>query len=107
MFFIISPLLFISIFLYHIYNVFFPNDSKPIEEKMDPILEYVNKNKAKFLQTYANGKNMSENIEKEFYNKKEYNAIMKEDKNAFEFAWQTRILYENTPRGPIFMHYDA
>ena len=54
-----------------------------------------------------NGKNMSENIEKSFYNKKEYNAIMKEDKNALEFAWQTRILYENTPKGPVFMHYDA
>ena len=107
MFFIISPLLFISIFLYHIYNTFFPNDTKIIKEKMDPILEYVNKSKEKFIKTYMNGKNMSENIESEFYNKKEYNSIMKEDKNVLEFAWQTRILYENTPKGQIFMHYDA
>lgn len=107
MFFIISPVFLITLFLYYVYNVLFPNDSKTIEEKLDPILVYVNKNKASFLQTYINRKNMSENIEKEFYNKKEYNSIMKEDNNKLEFAWKTRILYENTPRGPIFMHYDA
>ena len=67
--------------MYHVYNVFFPNNKKTLEEKIDPILEYVNKNKEKFLKTYTNGKNMSENIEREFYNKKEYNAIMKEDNN--------------------------
>ena len=107
MFFIISPLFLITIFMYHVYNVFFPNNKNTLEEKIDPILEYVNKNKEKFLKTYTNGKNMSENIEREFYNKKEYNAIMKEDNNELELAWKTRILYENTPKGPIFMHYDA
>jgi len=107
MFFIISPLFLFTIFLYHVYNIFFQNNEKTIEEKKDPILEYVNKNKEHFLKTYMNGKNMNENIEKEFYNKKEYNTIMKEDNNELEFAWKTRILYENTPKGPIFMHYDA
>ena len=107
MFFIISPLFLITIFMYHVYNVIFPNNKKTLEEKIDPILEYVNKNKEKFLKTYTNGKNMSENIEREFYNKKEYNAVMKEDNNELELAWKTRILYENTPKGPIFMHYDA
>jgi len=107
MFFIISPLFLFTIFLYHVYNIFFQNNEETIEEKKDPILEYVNKNKEHFLKTYMNGKNMNENIEKEFYNKKEYNTIMKEDNNELEVAWKTRILYENTPKGPIFMHYDA
>lgn len=107
MFFIISPLFLFTIFLYNVYNIFFQNNGETIEEKKDPILEYINKNKEYFLKTYMNGKNMNGNIEPEFYNKKEYNTIMKEDNNKLEFAWKTRILYENTPKGPIFMHYDA
>ena len=107
MLYIISPILLLSFFLYHVYNVFFSNDSKIIEEVQDPILKYLNENKKRFLNTYNSKKNMSENIEKSFYNKKEYDTIMKEENNMLEYAWKTRILYENTPKGPIFMHYDA
>jgi hypothetical protein len=50
---------------------------------------------------------MSKNIESLFYNKKDYTAYMKTDKNEIETAWKTRILYENTPKGSIIMFYDA
>ena len=74
MFFIISPLFFITIFLYHVYNVFFPNDSKPIQEKMDPIIEYVNKLDVKVIK----------NIRFEYLNKNKYfecHYIMTKDMN--------------------------
>ncbi len=83
-----------------------PSVSSISDHKPD-MIRAAEKYKEHFLKTYMNGKNMNENIEKEFYNKKEYNTIMKEDNNELEVAWKTRILYENTPKGPIFMHYDA
>jgi hypothetical protein len=74
---------------------------------IDPITEYINKTKTMFLKTYEIKKNMNENIEPLFYNKKDYTIFMKMDKNEIETAWKTRILYENTPKGSIVMFYDA
>jgi hypothetical protein len=82
-------------------------DPVEIEDTKDPIIEYINKNKDQLLRSYTSDKNMSENIESLFYNKKDYTAFMKNDKNEIETAWKTRILYENTPKGSIIMFYDA
>ena len=99
-----APLL--LFFFYYIYHHYY---SKVVETEaiIDPMVEYINKNKNAFLKTYEKDKNMSENIEPLFYNKKDYTAFMKTDKNEIELAWKTRILHENTPKGPIVMFYDA
>jgi hypothetical protein len=111
MIYIISPAAAtLVLFFYHLYNLYYGlyyGEIIELEVIIDPITEYINKNKAAFLKTYEIEKNMSENIEPLFYNKKDYTAFMKTDKNEIEIAWKTRILYENTPNGPIVMFYDA
>ena len=99
-----APLL--LLFFYYIYYHYYRNVIEA-EEIIDPITEYINNNKKSFLKTYENNKNMSENIEPVFYNKKDYTTFMKTDHNEIETAWKTRILYENTPKGSIVMFYDA
>lgn len=106
MIYIIGPSALLMLFLYHIYYSCCGNNIEP-EEILDPIVEYINKNKAAFIKTYENDKNMSENIEPVFYKKKDYTKYMKTDNNEIEIAWKTRILYENTPKGSIVMFYDA
>jgi len=100
-----APLL-LLLFFYYMYHHYY---SKIVETEViiDPMVEYINKNKNAFLKTYEKDKNMSENIEPLFYNKKDYTAFMKTDKNEIEAAWKSRILHENTPKGPIVMFYDA
>jgi len=99
-----APLL--LLFFYYIYYHYYRNVIEA-EEIIDPITEYINNNKKSFLKTYENNKNMSENIEPLFYNKKDYTTFMKTEHNEIETAWKTRILYENTPKGSIVMFYDA
>ena len=107
MIYIISPAAaLLVLFFYHLYNLYF-GDIIEMEVIIDPITEYINKNKEAFIKTYELEKNMSENIEQLFYNKKDYTFFMKTDNNEIEMAWKTRILYENTPKGPIVMFYDA
>ena len=45
------------------------------------------------------------NIPPIFYNKAEFAEFI-EDKNDLEREWKTRVIFENTPRGNIIMHYD-
>ena len=106
MFFILGPsvlMLFFIRYLFYLYTYEKPNEIVII----DPIDVYVSKHKKKLLKTYKNDKNMSCNIEREFYTKKDYTAVMKVADNEIETAWRTRILHEYTPKGIIVMNYDA
>ena len=47
------------------------------------------------------------NIDVIFYEKKEYNKIMKIENNNIESLWKTRILMDHNPRGNIIMFYDC
>jgi hypothetical protein len=78
---------------------------KPLIIK-DPIAIYIDNNKNKILNSFAID-NMNNNVEKIFYNKKELLEILANQNNELEKIWKTRILFENTPRGNIIMHYDA
>jgi len=76
----------------------------------DPIEEYIKQKKNKLLGTWENesvNSKINSNIDPIFYNKKEFNEIMKIQDNYIEKSWKTRILYESTPRGSIIMFYDA
>jgi len=106
MIYTINPTTLLKLFFHHIYHLYYGYIIEPVVI-IDPIAEYINKTKTMFLKTYEIKKNMNENIEPLFYNKKDYTIFMKMDKNEIETAWKTRILYENTPKGSIVMFYDA
>ena len=106
MIFIIGPSLLVIFFIKYLFFLY--NYELPVEPIMiDPIEAYISKQKKRLLGTYNNGKDMSANIEKVFYNKNEYTAVMKVADNEIETAWKTRVLYESTPKGTIIMFYDA
>ena len=78
---------------------------KPKEEDV-----YEKKNRIRFIE---NGKNdgeeklWNENIDPLFYDKKELNKVLETKNNVLEKVWNSRILYESTPRGNIVMFYDV
>jgi len=88
---------------YKLYNLFFP-DRRP--KMIDPVTKYLETNKNKLLESFKLA-DMNKNVEKVFYNKKELQEILVNQNNELEKIWKTRILFENTPRGNIIMHYDV
>jgi len=90
-------------FLYYIRNVISPPKKSII---IDPVVKYIGTNKNKLLESFKH-KDMNNNIENEFYNKKELQKLLLDKNNQLEKTWRTRVLIENTPRGNIIMHYDA
>ena len=71
--------------------------------------DYIEKEKQKFLATYENLSNDDANtsIQPVFYDTDSYKNTMAVANNELENYWKRRILFENTPRGNIIMHYDA
>lgn len=70
--------------------------------------EYVENKKNKFITFIEkNIDNANANLDAEFYNKESYNNAISEVNNQLEKKWKTRILKEYTPRGNVFMYYDA
>jgi hypothetical protein len=68
--------------------------------------DYIEKEKKKFLEIYSN-EDANYSIDPVFYNEEEYKKTMASEENLLEKYWQSRILFENTPRGNIIMYYDA
>ena len=93
---------------------------KKTTEPINPVLEYINKNRIKLNKSFEreqqqlgmiitddNPKSFfSSNIECEIYNKKHLKEILSDPNNHLEKAWKKRILIESTPRGNIYMYYD-
>lgn len=75
----------------------------------DPLSEYIQQKKSAFVKLFQDLKNedpaFNGNIDKIFYLKKEYDALMGQA-NSLETEWKTRLLMETTPRGNILMYYD-
>lgn len=71
--------------------------------------EYIEKEKQKFLATYENLSNDDANtsIHPIFYDTDAYKNATATENNELEQYWKRRILFENTPRGNVIMHYDA
>ena len=78
------------------------------EKKKDPVEEYSNKYREKFIKTFETEteENFSSNISPVIYQKKEFFEVLKNEKNELESSWKSRILYEITPRGTVVMYYD-
>ena len=49
----------------------------------------------------------NQNIDPVFYDRKELSKVLETKKNVLENVWNSRILYESTPRGNIVMFYDV
>jgi electron transfer flavoprotein alpha subunit len=87
----------------------------PSPQKIQPKLlselcaDYIEKEKKKFLATYENLSNDDANtsIRPIFYQTDAYKNATSVENNELEQYWKRRILFENTPRGNIIMHYDA
>ena len=76
-----------------------------IEKPPNPTDIFISQQKEKFKKLQR--EQLNSNIEPEFYDAEKYNNIIKEADNVLETQWRTRIMSKNTPRGPIYMHYDA
>lgn len=97
---------------------------KKTTESINPVLEYINKNRIKLDKSFKKEQQkkqeqlgliiandnprsfFSSNIEYEIYNKKCLKEILSNPNNHLEKAWKKRILIESTPRGNIYMYYD-
>jgi hypothetical protein len=71
--------------------------------------DYIKLQTSKFLASYENlnTNTFSMNIEKCFYDPKLHTLAIEDVDNELEKTWKRRIMFENTPRGNIIMHYDA
>ncbi len=69
--------------------------------------QYIEKNKQIFLENLDKVDVLNSNVQKEFYNKDSYKKEVEEVNNNLEEIWKKKILIENTPRGNIYMYYDA
>ena len=81
---------------------------KPKKKNLiDADLEYYNKKKDRFINTYRDSiMKYNINIEPIFYIKVELDEFMKDNSNYLEKHWKSKILIENTPRGNIIMFYN-
>lgn len=75
----------------------------------DMAKDYVGIYKLKFSRSFENlsMQDFDKNIDDAFYDKSSLKSALHEEDNDIERLWRTRILFENTPRGNIIMHYDA
>uniref|UniRef100_A0A6C0I3Y3 Uncharacterized protein n=1 Tax=viral metagenome TaxID=1070528 RepID=A0A6C0I3Y3_9ZZZZ len=73
--------------------------------------EYIVSRQAAFLKHFEKSneemKQLSSNVDPEFYMQKSLQQVMQDPENHIEPAWRSRKLMESTPRGTIIMHYDA
>lgn len=96
---------FIINFFLKLYYLFVPFQPviKPLTI-LDLTKSYVETQRVRFLREITQ---FNKNIESAFYDKKEYQELMKESDNYLERSWRQRILFEYTPRGNIIMIYDT
>lgn len=97
----------IAYFLLYTYG-FIPMPPTPITISSQSE-DYIQLQHARFLESYTrfSQEDINSNIDKCFYDKKSYHIAVENTNNELENTWNRRILFENTPRGSVIMHYDA
>jgi len=97
-------LFYIFLWCHRAYRLFY---KKKEIKYIDPVDDYFNKEKYRFLKTYEyESEKINTNITDEFYNNNLYKETIINENSEFEKKWKANILYENTPRGNIIMYYD-
>ena len=85
----------------------FKKQQKQIENKADLYKIYIETQKREFINILKNDQSYNnENIDSIFYNKEKYKETFEKENNEIEQKWKTRILFENTTRGNIVLHYN-
>jgi hypothetical protein len=84
---------------------FFSKKQQAIEN-IDLSKKYLEKQKNSFIELLKTQEKYNENIDSIFYDKEKYKETFQEENNIIEKKWKTRILFENTPRGNIVIHYN-
>lgn len=97
----------------------------PRTETVSPTEKYIQTQTARFVKTFSEDTtqescmkienlrtpvdvvNYNSAIDPVFYSQKELADVLKNEANALEPHWRTKILVESTPRGNIVMFYDA
>jgi hypothetical protein len=71
--------------------------------------DYISLQKSKFLASFEKPSqdSFNSNIEKCFYDPKLHALEVEDANNELEKTWKRKIIFENTPRGNVIMHYDA
>jgi len=58
------------------------------------------------FKSFSNVENKNSNIEKFYYNKDDYNNVLKDINNTQESLWKSRILTYTIRNNQVFMYYD-
>ena len=73
--------------------------------------DFVKPFQEKFLQTYKVENNgtieYNQSIEFDFYTHIKLTELLNDENNTIEPLWKSKILFKNTPRGNVVMHYDV
>jgi hypothetical protein len=94
----------IFLWFHRVYRIFY---KKKENTYIDPVNNYFDKEKVRFLKTYNyESEKMNTNVSGEFYNSDLYKETILNVNSDFEKKWKASILYENTPRGNVIMYYD-
>lgn len=99
----------IQLFYYFLYTYgIIPRPPEPITISSQSD-EYIQLQKTRFLESYTRFSydDINTNVDKCFYDRKLHAVAVENQDNELENTWKRRILFENTPRGTVIMHYDA
>jgi hypothetical protein len=92
---------------------FIPSDVDVYEKKKRVRFLESQENEKVIIDDYYIGEDekkrepFNENIDPVFYDRKELSKVLETKNNVLERVWNSRILYESTPRGNIVMTYDV
>ena len=93
--------------LYSFFRSLLIKESKKKENILTQTDQYIEKNKQIFLENLDKADVLNSNVQKEFYNKDSYKKEVEDANNNLEEIWKKKIFIEHTPRGNIYMYYDA
>lgn len=93
--------------IYSFFRSLFVKRIAPRENILTQTDQYIEKKKQFFLENIEKQDKLNSNVQAQFYNKETYQKEVNDVNNDLEEIWKKKILIENTPRGNIYMYYDA
>lgn len=94
----------------HISNIlsFLKKKKQTCESAIDKTKLLLENKKQWFLKQIENmpTAEQNKNVDKHFYDKKQYQSVMSYTDNELEKIWKTRIMYKSSPFGNIIMYFD-
>jgi len=100
-----NPFFWLWLLVARLYRLFYKPPKTPLTIS-DYTTIYHKKHQDMFTNALTERSNYNTNMDPCLYNRKECTELLANPENELEKKWQTRILFENTPRGNIIMHYN-